>query len=228
VLIVDDDQRAVEMISLYLEREGYQVLKAYSGTSALDLARSASPDLIVLDLMLPGIGGLDICRLLRQESEVPIIMLTARSTEDDKLKGLGLGADDYITKPFSPRELVARIKTVLRRSGGKAANADGAEEVSYGPLTVSFRRYEATIAGRPVPLTPSEFRILGALVREQGRVLSRQQLLELAFGYDFEGVDRNVDVHVVNVRRKLGFGSDGPIKAVYGIGYKFEVNEIVG
>lgn len=220
ILIVDDDRKAVEMVRLYLERDGYKVLPAYDGPTALQLARSADPDLIILDLMLPGLSGLDICRLLRQESEVPIIILTARSAEDDKLLGLDLGADDYVTKPFSPRELLARVRTVLRRVGEKVD--EPSEDVTFNSLTVSFRRHQALVDGRPVALTPSEFRLLATLVREPNRAFTRLQLLEKAFGDDFEGLERNVDVHVVSIRRKLGFGQDGPIKAVYGIGYRFE------
>ena len=223
ILVADDDRKAVEMVSLYLKREGYEVLPAYDGTTSLELARNAHPALIVLDLMLPGIDGLDICRLLRQESNVPIIMLTARATEEDKLAGLELGADDYVTKPFSPRELVARIRTVLRRVGETAETVE--EDASFGSLTVSFRRHEVRVDGRRIALTPSEFGVLATLVREPGRAFTRQQLLEKALGHSFDGLERNVDVHVMNLRRKLGFGPDDPIKAVYGVGYKFEVGD---
>lgn len=223
VLVVDDDRKAVEMVRVYLERDGFEVLRAYDGPTALEIARRDHPALIVLDLMLPVLDGLDICRLLRYESNVPIIMLTARATEDDKLEGLDLGADDYVTKPFSPRELAARVRTVLRRVGETGGATE--EDARFGQLTVSFRRHEAQIDGRPVALTPSEFLILAALVREPGRAFARQQLLEKALGHSFDAVERNVDVHVMNLRRKLGFGSDDPIKAVYGVGYKFEMDK---
>ena len=219
ILVVDDDKRAVDLIQMYLERDGYKVLAAYDGTTALEMARSGGVDLIVLDIMLPGISGLDICRLLRQESDVPIIMLTAKSFEEDKLLGFNLGADDYLTKPFSPRELLARIRSVLRRVEAKA---EAEEQISAGPLSIDFRRQEVRIDGRAVALTAAEFRILGVLLREPGRAFSRLQLLDKAFGQDYDGLERNVDVHIMNLRRKLGFGSEGPIKAVYGTGYKFE------
>ena len=223
ILVVDDDRKAVEMVRVYLERDGYEVVPAYSGTAALEAARRDHPALIVLDIMLPGINGLDICRLLRHESNVPIILLTARATEDDKLEGLDLGADDYVTKPFSPRELAARVRTVLRRVGETAEATE--EDAHFGPLTVSFRRHEALIDEHPVALTPSEFLILAALVREPGRAFTRQQLLERALGHNSDTLERNVDVHVMNIRRKLGFGADDPIKAVYGVGYKFEMSK---
>jgi len=221
VLVVDDDRKAVEMVRVYLQRDGYKVLPAYDGPSALELARATHPALIILDLMLPGLSGLDVCRLLREEMDVPIIILTARSTEEDKLLGLDLGADDYITKPFSLRELLARIRAVLRRSG--ETGDKGAEDVTLGPLTVSFRRHEVAIHGRPVVLTPSEFQVLGVLVREPGRAFTRLDLLEKAFGSGFDVLERNADVHVMNIRRKLGFSAEEPIKAVYGVGYKFEM-----
>ncbi len=223
ILVVDDDRKAVEMVRVYLERDGYEVLTAHDGPAALESARRDHPTLIVLDIMLPGINGLDICRLLRHESNVPIIMLTARATEDDKLEGLDLGADDYVTKPFSPRELAARVRTVLRRTGEMAGSAE--EDVIFGSLTVSFRRHEALIDGRQVTLTPSEFLILASLVREPGRAFTRLQLLEKALGHNTDTLERNVDVHVMNIRRKLGFGAEDPIKAVYGVGYKFETGK---
>ena len=223
VLVVDDDRKAVAMARAYLERDGFEVLSAHSGPAALEIARRDHPALIVLDLMLPGIDGLDICRLLRHEGNVPIIMLTARATEQDKLEGLELGADDYITKPFSPRELVARVRTVLRRVGEMAEATE--EDVRLGPLTVSFRRHEALLDGDAVALTPSEFGVLATLVREPGRAFTRQQLLEKALGHNFDALERNVDVHVMNLRRKLRFGADDPIRAVYGVGYKFEMGK---
>ena len=219
VLVVDDDTKTVELVKLYLNRDGYRVLTAYDGAEALRLAREANPDLIVLDLMLPGIDGLEICRTLRNESDVPIIMLTAKTTDEDKLTGLGLGADDYVTKPFSPRELAARVRTVLRRLPGER----GPDEIKYGQLTVNFFRHEASLAGRLLNLTEAEFRLLGVLIREPGRVFSRAQLIEKALGYDYEGFDRTIDVHILNLRRKLEPDPSYPryIKTVYGAGYKF-------
>ncbi len=218
VLVVDDDVKTVELVKLYLNRDGYRVLTAYDGVEALRLAREGHPDLIVLDLMLPGIDGLEVCRTLRGESDVPIIMLTAKTTDQDKLAGLNLGADDYVTKPFSPRELAARVRAVLRRLPGER----GPAEIKHGELTVNFGKYEASLAGRPLNLTPAEFKLLGVLVKEPGRVFSRGQLIEKAFGYDFEGFDRTIDVHILNLRRKLesGIKHSINIKTVYGAGYK--------
>ena len=219
VLVVDDDVKTVELVKLYLNRNGYQVLTAYDGVEALHLARERHPDLIVLDLMLPGIDGLQVCRTLRQESDVPIIMLTAKTTDQDKLAGLGLGADDYVTKPFSPRELAARVRAVLRRLPGER----GPDRVQHGELTVDFIKHEAFLASRPLNLTTVEFKLLGVLAKEPGRVFSRAQLIEKALGYDFEGFDRTIDVHILNLRRKLEPDPNHPkyIKTVYGAGYKF-------
>lgn len=219
VLVVDDDARTVDLVRLYLNRDGYRVLTAYDGTEALRLAHEGHPDLIVLDLMLPGMDGLEICRTLRNESDVPIIMLTARTTDEDKLIGLGSGADDYVTKPFSPRELAARVRAVLRRIPGER----GPDEIKCGQLTVNFLRHEASLAGRSLNLTPVEFKLLGVLVKEPGKVFSRAELIERALGYDFEGFDRTIDVHILNLRRKLGPdpGHTQYIKTVYGAGYKF-------
>lgn len=222
VLVVDDDVKTVELVKLYLNRDGYKVLTAYDGTEALRLAREAHPDLIVLDLMLPGIDGLKACRIIRDGSDVPIIMLTARTTEEDRLRGLDSGADDYVTKPFSPKELAARVRAVLRRLPGETIQR-GSEQVQYGKLTVNFPKYEASLAGRVLNLSPIEFKLLGALVREPDRVFSRAQLIEKALGYDFEGFDRTIDVHILNLRRKLEPDPNHPryIKTVYGVGYKF-------
>ena len=218
VLVVDDDVKTVELVKLYLNRDGYRVLTAYDGVEALRQAREGHPDLIVLDIMLPGIDGLEVCRTLRNESEVPIIMLTARTTDQDKLTGLGLGADDYMTKPFSPRELAARVRAVLRRLPGER----GPNEIKHGKLTVNFLQHEAYIANEPLNLTLVEFRLLGVLIKEPGRVFSRAQLIEKALGYDFEGFDRTIDVHILNLRRKIEPDPKHPryIKTIYGAGYK--------
>ena len=218
VLVVDDDVKTVELVKLYLSRDGYRVLTAYDGTEALRLAREGHPDLIVLDLMLPGIDGLEICRTLRGESDVPIIMLTAKTTDQDKLIGLDLGADDYVTKPFSPKELAARVRVVLRRLPGER----GPDEIKHGELTVNFLRHEASLAGRSLNLTTVEFKLLGVLAKEPGRVFSRVQLIDEALGYDFEGFDRTIDVHILNLRRKLEPDPSHPkyLKTVYGTGYK--------
>jgi two-component system, OmpR family, alkaline phosphatase synthesis response regulator PhoP len=218
VLVVDDDAKTVELVKLYLNRDGYKVLTAYSGLDALKLARENHPDLIVLDIMLPGMSGLDVCRTLRNESEVPIIMLTALTTDEDRLRGLDLGADDYVTKPFSPRELAARVRAVLRRLPGER----GPEKIEYNGLTVSFLKHEAYINEKPLNLTPIEFKVLGALVKEPGRVFSRAEIIEKALGHDFDSFDRTIDVHILKLRRKLESDPHHPryIRTIYGAGYK--------
>jgi len=218
VLVVDDDARTVELVKLYLSRDGYRVITASDGLDALRLVKETHPDLIVLDLMLPGMDGLEVCRNIRRDSDVPVIMLTARTGDEDKLAGLGIGADDYVTKPFSPRELAARVRAVLRRLPGER----GPDEIKHGIMSVNFRQHEVTLDGKPVILTPVEFKLLGVMVREPGRVFSREQLIEEALGYDFEGFNRTIDVHILNLRRKLepASGHHKYIKTVYGLGYK--------
>jgi DNA-binding response OmpR family regulator len=226
ILVVDDDRKTVDLICLYLEKDGYRVMEAYDGRQALDIARNRRPGLIILDLMLPKVDGLDVCRLLREESNVPIIMLTAKTTEDDKLAGLDLGADDYVTKPFSPRELIARVRAVLRR--GKAEDS-GPELIQDGELEVDFLRHEARVDGTSVHLTPKEFTLLEILIKQPGRVFSRLELLELAFGFDYQGFERTVDVHVMNLRKKIESDPAQPkyVQTVYGVGYKFDNGENV-
>jgi DNA-binding response OmpR family regulator len=223
ILVVDDDRKIVDLVSLYLKRNGYSVLAAYDGREALEAARRKRPDLIVLDLLLPELDGTDVCRLLRMESHVPIIMLTARSTDDDKLRGLDIGADDYLTKPFNPRELVARVRAVLRRAH---PDEDPTEDMRFGDLTISFVRHEVLLQGQPVTLTPTEFRLLETLVREPGRAFSRADLLDRVFGFDYAGVERTIDVHVMNLRRKIEPEPGRPrfIGTVPGVGYRFEVH----
>ena len=222
ILVVDDDRKIVDLVRAYLDKDGYRVLTAHDGLQALELTRQKQPDLIVLDLMLPGIDGLDVCRLLRSEgNKVPIIMLTAKTTETDKLIGLDLGADDYVTKPFSPRELLARVRAVLRRVGEE--EYEGPSELRFGDLLVDFVRHKVQVGGEPVGLTPTEFKLLEVLIREPGRAFSRLELLDRVFGYDFEGFERTVDVHVMNLRRKIEPDRKNPthIQTVYGMGYKF-------
>ena len=218
ILVVDDDVRTIELVKLYLNRDGYRVITSTDGIEALRLARESHPDLIVLDIMLPGIDGLEICRTLRNESDVPIILLTAMTTDDDRLKGLDLGADDYVTKPFSPRELAARVRAVLRRLPGER----GPDKVSYGPLTVNYLEHQAYLSNRRLNLSPVEFKLLGVFVKEPGRVFSRAEIIEKAMGYDFDGFDRTIDVHILKLRRKLEPDPRRPkfIKTVYGAGYK--------
>jgi two-component system alkaline phosphatase synthesis response regulator PhoP len=219
ILVIDDEPQIADLCRDYLVAAGYTVLTAGDGAKGLALARRERPDLVVLDLMLPGMDGLDVCRALRQESTVPIIMLTARVEESDKLVGLELGADDYLTKPFSPRELVARVRTVLRRAGG----AGPLEVIRAGTLTLDRARYKVLLPGREVTLTPTEFEILAALAAQPGRVFSRGQLLSAARGVAFESYERAIDSHIRNLRRKIEPPEDEPqyILTVHGVGYKF-------
>ena len=218
ILVVDDDHKLVDLVRQYLEREGYRVLEAYDGRQALELARRQHPDLMILDLMLPTLDGLDVCRMLRAESNLPIIMLTARVTEDDRLLGLGMGADAYITKPFDLSDLVWRIRDVLRRA---AERESGPSYISYRDLEVDFARRQVTVAGRAVHLTDSEFSLLEALIRQPGRVFSRQELLEKIFGEADGGMERAVDVHIMKLRKKIEPDPNAPryIETVYAAGY---------
>lgn len=222
ILVVDDEPKIVQIARDYLEKAGYAVLTAGNGRSALASARSAKPDLIVLDLGLPEVDGLDVTRALRKESSVPIIMLTARGEETDKLVGLELGADDYITKPFSPKELVARVRTVLRRLDVTQENA-GAEIIRVADVTLDVPRMRTTVGGRPVELTPTEFQLLATLARQPGRIFTRAQLLDGVRGVAFESYERAIDAHIKNIRRKLEPNPREPryILMVYGVGYKF-------
>jgi DNA-binding response OmpR family regulator len=213
ILLVEDDPKTRATVALYLEREGYDVATADDGVRALELAREREPHLVVLDLMLPRLDGIEVCRALRESSDTAIIMVTARSTEEDKLAGLDLGADDYVTKPFSPRELMARIRAVLRR----AAEDD---VVELGGITIDRVHREVRCGGEPVALTPTEVRLLDALMRSAGRTFTRQELVERVLGEEYEGLDRTVDVHVMNLRRKLGEAGKA-VATVFGVGYKF-------
>ncbi|MFC2035158.1 response regulator transcription factor [Chloroflexota bacterium] len=224
ILVVDDDIKTVELVKLYLDRDGYRVFTAYDGIEALRLARKGHLDLVVLDLMLPGIDGLEVCRTIRNESDIPIIMLTARTTDADKLTGLGLGADDYMTKPFSPKELAARVRAVLRRLPGER----GLDEINHGQITVNFLKHEAYLDKKLLNISPVGFKLLGVFIKEPGRVFSRAQLIEKALGYDYDGFDRTIDVHILSLRRRLEPDPKHPkfIKTVYGTGYKLtEVND---
>ena len=220
ILVVEDDKKTAELLRLYLERDDYAVLTAFDGRQALEAARLKRPDLIILDLMLPEIDGWDVCRVIRKEADTPIIMLTARVTEEDKLRGLDLGADDYVVKPFSPLEVVARVRAVLRRAG--EAQSEAPSVMRLGDLTIDSARHEIYVGKEPVYLTPKEFRLLEILAGAPGRVFSRTELLEQAFGFDYEGLERTVDVHIMNLRRKLEPDPSNPtfVQTVYGIGYK--------
>jgi DNA-binding response OmpR family regulator len=216
VLIVDDERNIVELVRLYLEKEGFAVLAAADGEQALELHRRHEPDLVVLDLMLPLIDGFEVCRELRRRGDTPILMLTARTDDVDAIVGLELGADDYVTKPFNPRALVARIKAILRRTG---AAARGGRPIEVGPLRIDPRRREAHVGDRRLDLRAREFDLLAALARDPGVVLTRDVLLEDVWGTDFPGETRTVDVHVAEVRKKLA--SDGPaIETLRGLGYR--------
>lgn len=223
ILVVDDEARIVKLVRDYLERAGFDVIAAPDGEAALRLARRQQPDLIVLDLMLPGVDGLDVCRRLRREGGVPIIMLTARVEEADRIVGLELGADDYVTKPFSPGELVARVRATLRRANGQLGPTT---VVRAGDVELNTAALTAEFAGRPVDLTPTEFQLLATLVRQPGRIFSREQLLKAVHGVAFDGFDRSVDSHIKNLRRKIEPDVRRPryIQTVYGVGYRFVEN----
>jgi len=220
ILIVDDEPKIVQLARDYLERAGFGVTSASDGDAALAVYRAQPPDLIVLDLGLPGHDGLDITRAVRRESDVPIIMLTARSEESDKLVGLELGADDYMVKPFSPKELVARVRAVLRRAEGRAGPA--ADILHVGDLTLDVPRLRLTVGERAVELTATEFQLLTALARQPGRIFTRAQLLDAVHGVAFESYERAIDTHIKNLRRKIEPDPRQPryIQTVYGVGYK--------
>ncbi|MCB9136080.1 MAG: response regulator transcription factor [Anaerolineales bacterium] len=227
ILIVDDDRKTVELVRLYLENDGYQVFTAMDGRIALSEVKKAAPDLVVLDLMLPKVDGLDVCRQIRTESNVPIIMLTARTTEEDKLLGLDIGADDYITKPFSPREVLARVRAVLRRKT-TFEPSDLASQQIFDEVVIDFQRREVRVRGKLVHLTPKEFKLLEILSKQPGQIFSRTLLLERAFGPHYEGLERTIDVHVMNLRKKLEQNAPEKnyIKTIYGLGYKFSLEDV--
>jgi two-component system OmpR family response regulator len=220
ILVVDDERKIVDIVKAYLEKEGFRVAVAYDGKAALDMAKSQAPDLIVLDLMLPEISGWDVCRTLRAESNVPIIMLTARDEDTDKIVGLELGADDYVTKPFNPKELVSRVKAVLRRAEGAAVKK---KIIEFADLSIDLERHEVRRGDRLVELTPTEFELLRVLAESPGRVYSRMQLLDKVQGDAYEGYERTIDSHIKNLRRKVEADPDQPryVLTVRGIGYKF-------
>jgi DNA-binding response OmpR family regulator len=220
ILVAEDDENQAELLRRYLEQDHHQVIVVHDGLDALDVARERRPSLVVLDLSLPSVDGLDVCRALRAESDVLVLMLTARSTEDDLLLGLGLGADDYMTKPFSPRELVARVRTLLRR--GRETPPAPDPRLRVGPLVVDPVRHEVTFAGRSVDCTPGEFRLLETLAGDPDRVFTRDQLLERLHGFDRYITGRTIDAHVKNLRRKVEPNTREPahLLTVYGVGYK--------
>ncbi len=216
ILIVDDEAHILELTRLYLEKEGFAVETAADGLTALQRAQAEPPSLVILDVMLPRLDGFEVCRRLRRESDVPIIMLTARAEDVDKIVGLEIGADDYLTKPFNPRELVARVKAVLRRVESGAARG---QVIAVGDLSIDLARREVSVGGLPVALRTKEFDLLAALARDAGVVFSRDRLLESVWGYEFDVETRTVDVHINHLREKLA-PSSVAIETVRGIGYK--------
>jgi len=224
ILVAEDDPKQADLVRIYLERDGHHVQVVGDGRSALDHARTRRPDLLVLDIMMPKVDGLDVCRVLRAESQVPILLLTARTTEDDMLLGLDIGADDYMTKPYSPRELAARVRALLRRAGVVRADRD---VLVVGDLEVDPGRFEVRVGGRRVTLTAKEFGILEVLAAEPGRVFTRAQIIDKAFGFDHYILERTVDAHVMNLRRKIEDDPSAPryLQTVYGRGYRLADRE---
>lgn len=216
ILIVEDEANIASFVAMYLQKAGYTVERAATGAEAVEKAKAQDPSLIVLDLNLPDMDGLEVCRVIRADSQTPILMLTARDDDVDKIVGLEVGADDYLTKPFNPRELVARIRSILRRATAPAPKSKGRKE--HGAIIIDAGRREVTVHGRHVQLAPKEFDLLWELLDHRGMVLTREQLLERVWGYTFVGDTRTVDVHVRQLRRKIG--DDCPVVTVWGVGYK--------
>ncbi|GAB6118563.1 response regulator transcription factor [Thermoanaerobacter brockii subsp. lactiethylicus] len=222
ILVVDDEIKILEVVKSYLEHEGFSVITETNGNNVLNTFKKEKPDLVILDLMLPGISGEELCKRIRQFSNVPILMLTAKVQESDKINGFSIGADDYLTKPFSPRELVMRVKAILRRT---TDDVPLAEVMSFNndDLVVDLRAHTVRKKGVVVNLTPNEFKILKILIRNPNRVFTREELIEKVMGFDYEGYDRTIDAHIKNLRQKIEDDTKNPvyIKTVYGVGYKF-------
>jgi len=226
ILLVDDEPKVCELIKAYLVKDGYDVIIAADGKAAIEQVQRHKPDLILLDLNLPELDGLEVCRTIRKQSNVPIIMLTARDEEVDKIVGLEMGADDYVTKPFSPRELAARVSAVLRRyrEGLKQG-----EQIVAGELRLDPEKYEATYSGQVLSLTAAEFKLLSVLARNPGRVYTRLQLMDSAFGESYEGYERTIDAHIKNIRQKISRSapeSANPLVTIRGVGYKLEKKNV--
>jgi two-component system, OmpR family, alkaline phosphatase synthesis response regulator PhoP len=219
ILIVEDDETTAQIVRSYLVHEGYAAEIVGDGLSALRSAQRQPPDLVLLDVMIPELNGMDVCRELRRTGEVAIIMLTARATEPDKLEGLGAGADDYVAKPFSPRELVARVKSVLRRTNRTVV-------LELGCLTINRSAQHVSASGKALELTPTEYRVLDALARKPGTVMSRGELVDRAIGFEYDGMERTIDVHVRNLRKKIEVAGGQPkvIRTVFGSGYSLDAN----
>ncbi len=223
ILVADDEPKIVDIVSLYLKKDGFLVKTAYNGKDALKTFREWKPSLIILDLMMPEMTGEQVCEAIRKESNIPIIMLTAKSDENERIKGLSIGADDYLVKPFSPRELVVRVRTVLRRFQPNEVMAD-ILTFNGGELEIDATRHEVKLHGKIVELTPNEFKLLLVLAKNPHRTFNRTELLEKVQGYNFEGYDRTIDAHIKNLRKKIEIDQKNPkyVKTVYGMGYKFE------
>jgi two-component system, OmpR family, alkaline phosphatase synthesis response regulator PhoP len=221
IFVVDDEPQIVKVLKAYLEKAGYQVLTASDGKAALAIFQREKPDFLILDLNLPGMDGLELCKAIRRDSNIPILMLTARVEEADRLIGLELGADDYVVKPFSPREVVARVKTIFRRTTAEPAKPD---TIQVGQLLIDQQQHTVHLDGRPIDLTPTEFEILVTLAKQPKRVFSRLQIMEQAQGDAFEGYERTIDAHIKNIRIKLEPNPKKPIyiQTVFGMGYKLE------
>jgi len=223
ILIVDDEVKIIEVVKSYLENSGYSVYVAYNGIDAINLFNKINPNLMVLDLMLPDISGEDICEILRKRSKVPIVMLTAKTGEEDILKGLDIGADDYVTKPFSPRQLVARVKALLRRTEDEQGEMNTLFSINNGDLVINDLNYEVKKGGNIVNLTPIEYNILITMIKYPGKIFTRAELISVALGEKFEGYDRTIDSHIKNLRQKIEDDPRNPayIVTIRGIGYKF-------
>ncbi|MCR4437193.1 MAG: response regulator transcription factor [Clostridiales bacterium] len=223
ILVVDDEPKIVEVVKSYLENSGYLVYEAYTGKQALEIFEKISPSLIVLDLMLPDTTGEEICKTLRKKSKVPIIMLTAKIEEEDILKGLGTGADDYVTKPFSPRQLVARVEALLRRAEDHFASLSNILSFNNDDLMIDLANYDVKKNGESVNLTPNEFKILSTMAKYPKKAFTREELITLVIGNDFEGFDRTIDTHIKNLRQKIETDPKNPqfILTVHGVGYRF-------
>lgn len=222
VLIVDDDEHIVELIKIYMDKEGFETVTAYNGKTAIELFKSEAPAIVILDVMMPETDGWQVCREIRRVSNIPIIMLTAKGETFDKVLGLELGADDYMVKPFEPKELIARVKAVLRRTDTKESGAE--KEIVFPNLTINLTNYELKISGNIVEIPPKELELLYFLASNPNRVFTREQLLEEVWGFDYFGDSRTVDVHIKRLREKLeGVEANWQLKTVWGVGYKFEV-----
>jgi len=221
ILVIDDDRNILAIIEMYLKKEGYEVVTCERGDTAIEAFRKAAPSLVVLDVMLPGMDGWEVLAKLREESAVPVIMLTAKGDTTDRIQGLDLGADDYMAKPFEAKELIARIKAVMRRS----ASAEEEKCVAFQNLSISLDNYSVMLDGKQVEMPPKEIELLYFLASRPGKVFTREQLLEQVWGFDFFGDSRTVDVHVKRIREKLGERTEWQIKTVWGVGYKFETEK---